>query len=97
MKPAGPYREGEEPKPMMNEPRKSDLAIVAEKPTNEAVRRTAEEPVEPKAGAKGNASPQGTDRTQCGIRVSQALERVRQAERRFDLKTQGGSPLPKPK
>jgi len=29
---AGPHREGEEPKPMMNGPEKSDPAIVAMKP-----------------------------------------------------------------
>jgi RNA-directed DNA polymerase len=66
---------------MMNEPRKSDPAIVAGKPTNEAALRAAEESVEPRAGAKGNASQQSTDRTQCRIRVSQALERVRKAAR----------------
>jgi RNA-directed DNA polymerase len=78
---AGPHREGEEPKPMMNEPRKSDPAIVAGKPTNEAALRAAEESAEPRAGAKGNAGQQSTDRTQCRIRVSQALERVRKAAR----------------
>src|ERR1700675_2333560 len=58
----------------------SDSAIVAGKPTNEAV-PTAAEPVEPRAGAKGNASQQSTHRTQGRERVSQALERVRQAAR----------------
>ena len=33
---AGPRREGEEPKPMMNGPEKSDPAIVAMKPANKA-------------------------------------------------------------
>src|SRR6201997_4442151 len=64
---------------MMNEPKKSDPAIVAVKPTNKPVRKTAAESAEPRAGAKGNASQQSTDRTQCRASVSQALERVRQA------------------
>src|ERR1700724_2755049 len=56
-------------------------AVVAGKPTNKAV-PTAAEPVEPRAGAKGNASQQSTHRTQGRERVSQALERVRQAAQR---------------
>ena len=55
---------------------KSDPAIVAVKPTNKPGRKTATEPAEPRAGAKGNASQQSTDRTQCRASVSQALERV---------------------
>ena len=65
---------------MMHGREKSDSAIVAGKPTNKAV-PTAAEPVEPRAGAKGNASQQSTHRTQGRERVSQALERVRQAAR----------------
>src|SRR5215831_14300842 len=65
---------------MMHDHEKSDSAIVAEKPTNKAV-PTAAEPVEPRAGAKGNASQHSTHRTQGRERVSQALERVRQAAR----------------
>jgi RNA-directed DNA polymerase len=53
---------------------KSDSAIVAVKPT-------AAEPAEPRAGAKGNARRQSTRRTQGRERVAQALERVRQAAR----------------
>jgi RNA-directed DNA polymerase len=64
---------------MMDGPKKSDLAIVAMKPTNKTGHRTAAEPAEPRAGTKGNATQQSTDRTQCRMRVSQALERVRQA------------------
>jgi RNA-directed DNA polymerase len=52
----------------------------AVKPTNKAV-PTAAEPVEPRAGAKGNARRQSTHRTQGRERVAQALERVRQAAR----------------
>src|SRR2546425_11648642 len=65
---------------MMHGREKSDSAIVAVKPTNKAV-PTAAEPVEPRAGAKGNASQQSTLRTQCRKCVSQALERIRQVRR----------------
>ena len=65
---------------MMHGREKSDSAIVAGKPTNKAV-PTAAEPVEPRAGAKGNARQQSTHRTQGRERVAQALERVRQAAR----------------
>ncbi len=83
----GPHREGEEPKPMMHGREKSDLAIVAMKPANKADEPTAEastgasaaEPVERRAGAKGNAHRQSTHWTQSQARVSQALERIRQA------------------
>ncbi len=61
--------------------KKSDLAKVAEKPTNKADSRTAAEWVEPRAGTEGNADQQSTHRTQCRARVSQALARVRQAAR----------------
>lgn len=66
---------------MMNGPKKSDLAKVAEKPTNKAGGRTAAEWAEPRAGTEGNADQQSTHRTQCRARVSQALGRVRQAAR----------------
>jgi RNA-directed DNA polymerase len=59
---------------MMHSREKSDSAIVAGKLTNKAA-PTAAEPVEPRAGAKGNASQQSTHRTQGRERVSQALER----------------------
>src|SRR5512140_3706612 len=65
---------------MMHGHEKSDSAVVAVKPTNKAV-PTAAEPVEPRAGATGNASQQSTHRTQGRERVSQALERIRQAAR----------------
>jgi group II intron reverse transcriptase/maturase len=63
----------------MHEPKKSDPTIVAVKPTNKAEETSVAEPVEPRAGAKGNAGRQSTHRTQIRARVSQALERVRQA------------------
>src|SRR5262252_6750660 len=74
---------------MMHGREKSDLAIVAMKPANKANEPTAEastgasaaEPVERRAGAKGNAHQQSTHWTQSQARVSQALERIRQAAR----------------
>lgn len=60
---------------MMHGPEKSDPAIVATKPTNKA-ERSAAEPVERRAGTKGNASRQSTSRTQSRTSVSQALERA---------------------
>jgi RNA-directed DNA polymerase len=65
---------------MMHGHEKSDPAVVAAKPANEA-ERSAEELVEPRAGAKGNAGQQSTRRTQSWASVSQALERIRQAAR----------------
>jgi group II intron reverse transcriptase/maturase len=64
----------------MNGREKSDLAIVAMKPTNEAA-RAVEEPVERRAGAEGNADQQSTHRSRSRARVTQALDRVRQAAR----------------
>jgi len=74
---------------MMHGREKSDSAIVAGKTTNKAV-LTAAEPVERRAGAKGNANQQSTDRAQNRATVSQALERVRQVS---PSHTQGGSRL----
>jgi RNA-directed DNA polymerase len=62
---------------MMHGRGKSDEAIVAVKPANEA-ERSAAEPVEPRAEAKGNASQHSTCQTQRWASVSQALERIRQ-------------------
>ena len=68
---------------MTNDREKSHSAIVAGKPTNNASATiaAAAEPVEPRAGTKRNASEQSTHRTQGRERVSQALDRVRQAAR----------------
>ena len=60
---SGPHREGEEPQPMMHDHEKSDFAIVATMPTNNAGQPGAES-VEPRAEAKRNASEQSTPRTQ---------------------------------
>jgi RNA-directed DNA polymerase len=63
---------------MMHDRGKSDSAIVAVKPTNNAGQPAAE-PVEPRAGTKRNAGEQSTHRTQSRARVTQALARVRKA------------------
>ena len=62
---------------MMHGRGKSDSAVVAAKPTNNA-ERSAAEPVEPRAEAEGNADQQSTSQTQGWASVSQALERIRQ-------------------
>src|ERR1700676_398491 len=49
-------------------------------PTNKA-ERSAAEPAEPRAEAKGNAGQQSTRRAQNWVSVSQALERIRQTAR----------------
>ena len=74
---------------MMNGPEKSDSAIVATKLANKAqpsAERSAgesyaAEPVERRAGTKGNAGQQSTRRTQSRESVSQALERIREVAR----------------
>jgi len=72
---------------MMHGRRKSDSAIVAVKPANNA-ERSAAEPVEPRAGTKGNAGQQSTRRTQSRISVSKMLARIRQI---VAVDTRGGS------
>ncbi|WP_347338662.1 MULTISPECIES: reverse transcriptase domain-containing protein [Bradyrhizobium] len=52
----------------------------ATKPTNKAGQPAAE-PVEPRPGTKGNVGQQSTNRAQSRNRVTQALDRVRQAGR----------------
>ena len=65
---------------MMHGREKSDPAIVAKKPANNAGQPAAER-VERRAGTEGNAGQQSTRRAQDRESVSQALERVRQAAR----------------
>src|SRR6202163_5069510 len=65
---------------MMHGRGKSDEAIVAVKPANEA-ERSAAEMVEPRAEAEGNAGQHSTCQTQRWASVSQALERIRQVAR----------------
>jgi RNA-directed DNA polymerase len=76
----GPHREGEEPKPMMHGRGKSDEAVVAVKPTNEA-EPSAAEPVERRAEAEGNASLPNTGRMRSRETVHQGQERIRQVAR----------------
>ena len=66
---------------MMNDPKKSDFVKVAMRPMNKAGLGTAAESVERRTRAEGNTSQQSTHRTQCRVRVSQALERVRRVAR----------------
>ena len=65
---------------MMHGHEKSDSAIVARKPPNNAGQPAAEA-VEPRAGTKGNTGQQSTRRTQIRENVSQALVSVRKAAR----------------
>jgi group II intron reverse transcriptase/maturase len=65
---------------MMNGPEKSDPAVVAWKSANKA-EQSAAEPMEQRAGTKGNAGQQSTHRTQSRTNVSQAQERIRKAAR----------------
>ena len=75
---------------MMHGHEKSDPAIVAVKlankiansPVTHCTREPAvAEPVEPRAGTKGNAGQQSTCRAQSRVSVSQALERIRKVAR----------------
>jgi RNA-directed DNA polymerase len=65
---------------MMNDPEKSDSAIVATKSANKVGRPTAES-MERRAETKGNADQQSTRRARDRASVSQALDRIRQAAR----------------
>jgi RNA-directed DNA polymerase len=65
---------------MMNEPEKSDSAIVAMKLANKAGKPVAER-VEPRAGTEGNTDQPHTRRTQSRDSVPQGLDRVRQVAR----------------
>src|SRR6266849_1195781 len=65
---------------MMHERQKSDLAVVAMKLANKA-ERSATEPVERRAGTKGNAGQHSTCRAQYRVSVSPALERIRHVRR----------------
>ena len=61
---------------MMHELEKSDLSIVAMKPTNKTESSEAES-TERREGAKGNAGGQRIRRTQSRESMSQGLDRVR--------------------
>ena len=62
----------------MHDQEKSDSAIVAVKSPNKTGFPVAEA-MERRAGTKGNADQQSTHWTQIRARVTQALDRVRQA------------------
>ena len=68
----------------MHDP-ESDSGIVAMKSLNKA-ERPAAELAEPRPGTKENADQQSTYRTQSRARVAQALDRVRKAAIRFDVR-----------
>jgi hypothetical protein len=79
---------------VMNESKKSDPAVVAVKPTNKAGSDSVAEPVEPRAGAEGNANQQSTRRAQNRDRVPQALGayvRCRRYRGASTSSTRGGS------
>ena len=82
----GPCGEGDEPKPMMHDREKSDPAMGARTPANKAVSTVAEQE-EQRAGTKGNAVGQSMHRVQDRDRVSQALDRVRQAAKERKTET----------
>src|ERR1700730_13894928 len=70
---------------MMHGHEKSDPAIVAVKPANKAKKPAAEltaaEPVEPRAGTKGNAGQQTMPWAQSQTSMPHALERIREVAR----------------
>ncbi len=66
---------------MMHDGKKSDPAIIAKKPANEAV-QAVEELVEPRAGTDGNPGDRHTDQTLSWAPVSQSIERIRQFVKR---------------
>src|SRR4029077_17624504 len=78
---SGPHREGEESKPMKHGQEKSDLFIIALKPTNKHGRPGAEL-VEPRKRTEGNMGEQHTYRTLCRIN----LQGARQAKHLATLK-----------
>ena len=78
---AGAAEERREAGPKMNEPKKSDMGIVAVKPANKGAPATAE-PVERRPMTNGNPQGQSTGRTQRRATVTQAAERTRQFVKR---------------
>ena len=79
---------------MMNEPEKSDLAIVAMKPANKtAVSKAVAELVEPRAGTKGNTQQPHRRQTQSRASVSPRLNRVRNAARQGKKVTSSAAEL----
>src|SRR5260221_12267749 len=90
---SGPHREGEESKPMKHGQEKSDLFIIALKPTNKPGRLGAEL-VEPRERTEGNMGEQHTYRTLRRIkRVPEARLGTRRCSWDSSLTTRGGSPV----
>ena len=89
----GPHREGEEPKPMMNEREKSDPCIVAGKPANNVEGKTAEW-VEPRRGTEGNMGKLHMRRTQSRESVTEIWSCTRAGAMRVtSSSTRGRSPV----
>ena len=79
---------------MMHGREESDLAIVAVKPTN-AAERSAAEPVEPRAGAEGNAGQRDTGRMQTpGNRDPRAGAHTESGQYALPSDTRGASRMP---
>ncbi len=77
----------------MNGPGKSDRPIVLTRRPNKAGKPGAEV-VEGRGLAKGNTDKQNASRTQSRTHgVPSALDRVREAVERFDVRTRGRSPV----
>src|SRR5260221_2062368 len=90
---SGPHREGEESKPMKHGQEKSDLFIIALKPTNKPGRLGAEL-VEPRERTEGNMAEQHTYWTLRRIkRVPEARLCTRSCSWDSSLTTRGGSPV----
>jgi RNA-directed DNA polymerase len=75
----GPFREGSSRKPEMYEDGKSDSPVLPTKPPNKA---GAAEAVEGRGLTKGNTASTTGSGLRAGMRVSQGLDRVRQAAER---------------
>ena len=80
---------------MTNDRKQSDPVIVAAKSPNKAV-QTAAEAMEPRTGAKENASEQNTPRTLSRERVTSALARVRERARQPNLRFVANHPRREP-
>ena len=87
----GPHREGEEPKPMMHGPEKSDSSIVARKPANKPGPPSAES-VEPREGTEGNADkPRHAPDAEPGQRVPGAGTRTSSSKGKEEGTVHGAS------
>jgi len=91
----GPRRESLGSTTPMHGPGKSDRSIVPKKSANKVgVRKPAAELMEERERAEGNPCGQISDRTQCRIRLQQALAGIRGGGKyRLAVKTRGRSPV----